>query len=86
MSQETTVIKSIVDFILGHKYYAAIINTRGTKRTELSSFIFRSKDEVEAYKEEMEYNRSFKILEIVSFRSRNGFYQRPDDAVDHCIR
>lgn len=86
MTQETTVLKSIAHLLFGYKYYAVILNTRGTKRTELTSFIFRTKEEVKQYKESMETNLSYKILEVVSFRSRNGFYHRPDDPVDHCIR
>ena len=42
MNQET-IIQRIIAHILGHKYYAAVINTRGTKILEISARIFHTK-------------------------------------------
>ena len=60
----------IVDFILGEKYYANIVNTRGTAICELCSFIFHSKEEAVQHAEELSTNRSFDFIETISFRSR----------------
>ena len=46
MAKET-VLQAIIAHIFGHKYYANIINTRGTNKCEISSFIHRSKEEAE---------------------------------------
>lgn len=52
MNQTKTVLVAIVEFLLGKKYYANIINTRGTDRTEISSFIFCTRQEAEKHKQE----------------------------------
>lgn len=73
MNQTTTVLTEIVAFIFGRKYYANIINTRGTLKCELSSFIFRSKKEAEKHRAALESNLSYKFIETVSFRSRREY-------------
>jgi len=60
----------ILDHILGHKYYANIINTRGTDRCEISCFIFHSKEEAEQHRRTIDSTRSFLFIETVTFRSR----------------
>ena len=60
----------ITDFILGEKYYANIVNTRGTAKCELCSFIFQSKEEADKHVEELRTTRSFDFIETISFRSR----------------
>ena len=78
MAQETTVLKSIWNFLFGYKYYACIINTRGVIRTELSSFIFRTKKEADDYRRSLETNVTYVWIETVSFRSRKGWYKKAD--------
>lgn len=78
MSQETTVLKSIWNFLFGYKYYACVINTRGVIRTELSSYIFRTKEEAEEYRRGLETNVTYKWVETVSFRSRRDWYRKAD--------
>ena len=73
MNQTTTVLTEIVAFILGRKYYANIIHTRGTNKCEVSSFIFRSKQEANAHRNALESNLSYKFVETVSFRSRREY-------------
>lgn len=73
MNQSKTIISAVFDFILGKKYYANIINTRGTSRQELSCFIFHSKQEAGAHKEQLSSNSSFAWVETVSFRSYNQY-------------
>lgn len=60
----------ITDFILGEKYYANIVNTRGTAKCELCSFIFQSKEEADKHVEKLRTTRSFEFIETISFRSR----------------
>lgn len=57
-------------FLFGRKYYANIINTRGTNKNELSSFIFKSKQEALDHARELRTNRSYRVVQTVSFRSR----------------
>lgn len=73
MNQTTTVLTEIVAFILGRKYYANIIHTRGTNKCEVSSFIFRSKNAADSHREALEGNLSYKFVETVSFRSRHDY-------------
>ncbi|MDE6468813.1 MAG: hypothetical protein K2L28_07965 [Muribaculaceae bacterium] len=74
MNQTTTVITEIVAFILGRKYYANIIHTRGTNKCEVSSFIFRSKSEADSHRDALDGNLSYKFVETVSFRSRREYF------------
>lgn len=64
------VIESILDFLLGKKYYAAVLWRTSTDIFEISSNIFRTKAEVERYKLVMADNRTYRIQAIVSFRTR----------------
>jgi hypothetical protein len=68
-----TVLQAIIAFVLGHKYYANIINTRGTNKLEISSFIFRSRQEAEEHRKTLESTRTFLYVETVSFRSRREY-------------
>lgn len=72
MSKET-VLDSIVSFVLGHKYYANIVNTKGTNKTEVCSFIFRSKEDALKHKKDLDSTRSFLYIETISFRSRKDY-------------
>lgn len=85
-TQEFIVFKRIANLLFGYKYYANIVCTRGTTRTEICSYIFRSKEEARKHQEGLELNRTFKYIETISFRSRKAFYKVPDDLVDHCIK
>ncbi len=71
----STVLKEIIAFIFGRKYYANIINTRGTNKMEISSFIFRTKAEADRHKEDIKETLSYGFVETVSFRSRNDYYK-----------
>ena len=73
MNQTKTVLVAIVEFLLGKKYYANIINTRGTDRTEISSFIFCTRQEAETHKQELSTTISYQWIETISFRSRNEY-------------
>lgn len=73
MNQTKTVLMAIAEFLLGKKYYANIINTRGTTRNEISSFIFCTRQEAEKHKQELSTTMSYQWVETISFRSRNEY-------------
>lgn len=70
---QDTVLTRIVEFILGRKYYANIINTRGTDKYEISCFIFASKAEADRHRDSLMTNASFMFIETISFRSRIAY-------------
>lgn len=70
---ETTVLKEIMAFLLGRKYYANVILTKGTERYEICSYIFRSRESALAHKARIETTLSFRHVETISFRSRNEY-------------
>ncbi len=69
----STVLKEIIAFIFGRKYYANIINTRGTAKCEICSFIFRTKEAAAKHRETLNGTMSYTYLETVSFRSRRDY-------------
>lgn len=66
-------INRILTHILGYKYYANVINTRGTDKCEICCFIFHSKEEALKHKLTLDTTRSFMFIETVSFRSRKKY-------------
>lgn len=66
----STVLKEIIAFILGRKYYANIVATKGTRKQEICSYIFADKKAAEQHKLEIETTLSFLFVETISFRSR----------------
>lgn len=64
------IIQAIFQMILGTKYYANIINTRGTADIELSCYIFDTRQQADEHARSLQNNRSFMFLETISFRSR----------------
>ncbi|WP_305277858.1 hypothetical protein [uncultured Duncaniella sp.] len=73
MNQTKTVLVAIVEFLLGKKYYANIINTRGTFRNEISSFIFCTRQEADKHRQELSASVSYQWIETITFRSRNDY-------------
>lgn len=72
MAKET-VFQAIIAHIFGHKYYANIINVRGTEQCEITSFIHRSKEDAEKHRRDIESTRSFLYIETISFRSHKDY-------------
>lgn len=66
-------IEAIIAMFLGQKYWANIINTRGTDRCELSCFIFTTKEDADKHRRDLETNASFMYIETVSFRSSKQY-------------
>lgn len=70
MTQTTTLINAIIEFLFGKKYFANVINTRGTDRCEISSFIFSSIADAQKHRQELSSTASYQWIETISFRSR----------------
>ncbi|MEG2599859.1 MAG: hypothetical protein RSA66_10350 [Muribaculaceae bacterium] len=71
----TTVLKEIIAFLIGRKYYANIVCTRGTTKCEVCSFIFPSKEDADRHCVSIEETKSFRYIETISFRSRHDYHQ-----------
>lgn len=67
------VLQAVIDHIFGRKYYANIINTKGTDKCEVTSFIHKTREQAEAHRREIEDTRSFLWIETISFRSHNEY-------------
>lgn len=72
-NQTKSVISAIAEFLFGKKYYAVIINTRGTTRCEISSIIFPTREAAEEHKKELSATFSYQWVETISFHSRNDY-------------
>ena len=67
---QTTVLKEIIAFLFGRKYYANIIAAKGVAKQEICSYIFSSREAADKHRMEIETTLSFSFVETVSFRSR----------------
>lgn len=67
------VFTEILALLLGRKYYANIINTKGTSKCEVSSFIFRNKKEAMEHRKRLDSTVSYGYVETISFRSRKRY-------------
>lgn len=70
---EETLLTKIINFIFGKKYYANIINIRGSAKCDITSFIHRSKADADRHKRELESTMSYIYIETISFRSRYNY-------------
>lgn len=69
----STVLKEVVAFLFGRKYYANIIATKGTAEIQICSFIFRTKEAAAKHRDSLKSTMSFIFIETVSFRSRKDY-------------
>lgn len=78
---QTTVLKEIIAFLFGRKYYANIVGTKGTDKMEICSFIFRTKEQADRHRDEVMETLSFRYIETITFRSRKeyGLKVKPQD-------
>lgn len=67
------IIQAIIALVLGQKYWANIINTRGTEHCEICCFIFTTREDAEQHRRDLDANASFLYIETVSFRSRKQY-------------
>ena len=65
-----SLLQAIITFVMGYKYYANVINTRGTDRCELACFIFTSRRQAMRHRAALDTTLSFLYVETISFRSR----------------
>ena len=70
----STVLKEIMAFLFGRKYYAKIVATKGTTKQEICSYIFATKEAANRHRLEIETTLSFRFVETVSFRSRRIYF------------
>lgn len=70
---QTTVLKEIIAFLFGRKYYANIVSTKGTTKMEICSYIFSTKEKADRHREELMATMSFRYIETISFRSRRDY-------------
>lgn len=68
-----SLLELIAEFLFGKKYWCNIVNTRGTDKCEMSSYIFASKAESEKHKERLCANASYMYMETISFRSKKNY-------------
>lgn len=66
----STVLKEIIAFLFGRKYYANVVATKGTTKQEICSYIFATKEAANRHRLEIETTLSFTFVETVTFRSR----------------
>lgn len=68
-------IEEILNILLGRKYYAVVLNTKGTMDAWISSYIFEKKEHAENYiQKSVETGASFQVRSIISFRSKDTFH------------
>ena len=65
----STVLKEILAFLFGRKYYANVMATKGTTKQEICSYIFATKEAAQRHRLEIETTLSFRFVETISFRS-----------------
>ena len=73
---QTTVLKEIIAFLFGRKYYANIVGTKGTDKMEICSYIFSTKEEADRHRDTLMTTMSFSYIETISFRSRKDYTNR----------
>lgn len=66
-------LRRLMELLLGHKYYLCVVNRVGTDIYEVNSTMFRTKDEVEVYKQQLLATRMFQWVETISFRTRTDY-------------
>ena len=66
-------ITEILDLLFGRKYYANIINVKGTGKYEMTSYIFSNKEDAKRHEERVKTTLSFIFVETISFRSKREY-------------
>lgn len=69
----STVLKEVIAFLFGRKYYANIVATKGTTKQEICSYIFVTKQAADRHRRDIETTLSFQFIETISFRSRRVY-------------
>lgn len=72
-TRKISIIRRISERILGKKFYIAVIAQKGTSTYFVNSTIYRSEEEVMAYKRHVDSLPSVVFIRYYSFRSRDDF-------------
>jgi len=70
MKENKSILKRIIEDLLGHKYYVNIVGLTGTDRIDMTSNIWTTRGAAKEHKRIIEETASFTFIETVSFRSR----------------
>lgn len=65
-----SLLEAVWHHLFGYRYYAVVSNSTGTMEVNLHNRICRTRDEAARV---LRGVRSFEMLEVVSFRSRNRY-------------
>lgn len=76
MEEKKSILKRIVEDLIGHKYYVNIVALTGTDRIDVSGNIWTTRKAAKAHRETIEQTASFTFIETVSFRSHNIYRDR----------
>lgn len=60
----------IIEHLFGHRYYANIVYHIGSRRCDISSYIFTTIEEAREHRDRLKDNRSFRFVQTISFRSK----------------
>ena len=63
-------ISLIIDHLFGRRYYANIVYHIGSRRCDISSYIFTTIEEAREHRDRLKDNRSFRFVQTISFRSK----------------
>ena len=71
--KEKNLFEAIMAHLFGHKYYAVIVNRKGTLGCFICDAIYADKEAAKAKEQELVFNNSFQYIETISFRSRINY-------------
>ena len=68
-----SLIQRILEYFFGFRYFANIINVRGTDRCEITCYIFHTREEAQKHADTIRTTLSFDYVETISFRSHRVY-------------
>lgn len=71
--RKISLLQRITERILGKKFYVCIIGMKGSGQYFVNSTIYRSKEDVARYRDQLQTNESFVFIGSYSFRAHNDF-------------
>ena len=60
----------IIEHLFGRRYYANIVYHIGSRRYDISSYIFTTTKAAREHRDRLKDNRSFRFIQTISFRSK----------------
>ena len=76
MKEKKSILRRIVEDLLGHKYYVNIVALTGTDRFDVAGNIWTSRKAAKEHKKSIDATASYTFIETVSFRSHNIYQDR----------